>query len=327
MNKTLDWASIKKWQLLDKLDKKRGIYFATDEFIHRFAYFGELGYGIMSFFPFLNFIASIKKIEIETYGPIGSSAFFYFSNKHTELPINTVPGLGNRDTAIQVAKMNGKKAFFSPRTMTPSYFLQSDDSMCWRGLDGGRIQPHHGGYLNLDYNFKILLSPTIEKWLQKEYILVNIKNHYNWNNISIPNFYNYDDIFKLSKLAMKRGQYVYLNDVQIPIEDSEIGFKNDLKEKCGSLRNILFLSDFYANEKSQAERTKIQLRFMQKAKHVYASQGGNAALSIINNRNVTVLMRGGFDWPDYVDLSRKYSTKTEYVYDIQQSNSFLNSNH
>ncbi len=325
MSKPIDWLSKQKWQILDKFDEKRGVYFATDEFIHRFVYFGELGYGLMSFFPYLNYLANVKRIEIETCGPIGSSAFFYFSSKHTELPISTVPGLGDRATAIQALKLNNYKSFFSPRTMTPSHLLASDETMCWRGLEGGRIQPHHGGYLNLNYEFNQSFSPTIEECLQKDYLLVNIKNHYNWNNNSIPNFYGENEILELNQLARNNGLHLYINDVQVPLEDSEIGIENRLKEKYGDLQDVLFLSEFYKDEENLSERTKIQFQFMQKAKRVYASQGGNAALSVINNRNVTVLMRGGFDWPDYVNLSQAYSTNIEFIYEIGQSKSFLNS--
>ncbi len=324
LTKPIDWLSKRKWQVLDKIDERKGIFFATDQVPQRFAYFGELGYGLMSFFPYLNYLASIRGMKIETYGPLGSSAFFYFSSNHTELPLNTVPGLGDRATIKQVFKMIGNQSFFSPRTMSPSYILSSDESLCWRGLENGRIQDHNGGYLKLSFKEKRVVSSSINELLQKNYILVNLKSHFNWNNDLIPNFYQKHEIFELIRLARKTGQYLYINDVVVTLEESEIKFEHNLKGFYRDTPNVVFLSDIYQKEKSLADKTRTQILFMQNAKHIFASQGGNAALSIINNRNVTVLMRGGFDWPDYVKLASAYSTNTEFVYEVGQSKSLLN---
>ena len=48
------------------------------------AYFGELGYELILFSPFLNFLRERGQLR-KTVGPIGSSPFYFFSSEHEEV--------------------------------------------------------------------------------------------------------------------------------------------------------------------------------------------------------------------------------------------------
>ena len=48
------------------------------------AYFGELGYELVLFTPYINYLHSIGKL-VASVGPRGSSPFMYFSPNHTEV--------------------------------------------------------------------------------------------------------------------------------------------------------------------------------------------------------------------------------------------------
>lgn len=49
------------------------------------AYFGELGYELVLYTPYIHYLHKLGKLA-RTIGPPGSGAFNYFSANHTELP-------------------------------------------------------------------------------------------------------------------------------------------------------------------------------------------------------------------------------------------------
>ncbi|MEN9394980.1 MAG: hypothetical protein RL362_1201, partial [Bacteroidota bacterium] len=64
----------------------------------RFAFFGELGYGLICFFPFLYYVTKREGIKLKTIGLKGSVPFFDdFSCDHIELDIQQGDCWGSRE--------------------------------------------------------------------------------------------------------------------------------------------------------------------------------------------------------------------------------------
>ena len=73
----------------------------------------------------------------------------------------------------------------------------------------------------------------------------------------------------------------------------------------------------YAALSDAAEQNELQFSLLSGAEHIFATQGGNAAIALVLGKCVSILMRGGLDYPDYMSLAKIYGTKVEVVYEIE----------
>jgi hypothetical protein len=71
------------------------------------------------------------------------------------------------------------------------------------------------------------------------------------------------------------------------------------------------------------EATELQIEILRNAEHVWAAQGGNAILAMTAARSVTILMRGGQDYPEYMFLKNEYDCNAEVIYEVCQSKHFI----
>ncbi len=321
--KSIDYLARQKWRLLDFHDKRNGIQFCTTSVPTRFGFFGELGYGLLSFLPYLNYLVNMQNRYVETFGPVGSAPFFYFSKRHTELDIVSVPGWGNREVGKRLMAYAEDQPIFVPRAIKPCGVF-AEKELSWEIGDLGSFSGQWN-YLNLELDPPVELSIQAKQLLQSEFCILNLKRYFNWGNREIPNFYSVDEILKLADFCLDHQMLLLVNDHNPGIQASEIPIDSTPFAKLAEMReNIVLLSEILSENQELEIRTAIQLFFLGRAQRVFATQGGNGILSIICNRNVTLLMRGGFDWPDCVSTARRYGTNLEVLYEINQSKIFQN---
>jgi hypothetical protein len=66
---------------------------------HLFCFFGEFGYGLTTWLPYLNQVSEESGIQFRTCGLPGSTPFFSnFSKEHTEIQIKSLDEMGNSAT-------------------------------------------------------------------------------------------------------------------------------------------------------------------------------------------------------------------------------------
>ena len=149
--------------------------------------------------------------------------------------------------------------------------------------------------------------------------MVNIKEHFNWGNTEIPNFYFLDEIREIAAQAEATGSYVLINRFPAPKEQENIEAPAVDFRELRALDHVIDLAPIYGKASNLTEANEIQISFLLNAERVFATQGGNAALSISCSRKVTVLLRGGHDYPALVSLARRYNTELEFVHSAFQA--------
>lgn len=158
--------------------------------------------------------------------------------------------------------------------------------------------------------------PEIKK---SPFWVVNIKEHFNWGNTGIPNFYFLEEIREIVARATEKGRYVLLNRFPAPKEEENIDAPRLNFQEFQGLEHVIDLSDIYGSAPTLAEANSFQISLLLNAERVFATQGGNAALSISCSRKVTVLLRGGSDYPALVSLAKRYGTDLDFVHSAFQA--------
>lgn len=303
------------------MDSLTGIYYDTAKLPSGksicFGFFGELGYGLISFFPYLKHLAENVGLPFSTIGMKGSSPFFNFSANHIELPIAQGDGWGDRKQALAARRYISRNTnLYIPINSASRKFRFSTTESEWLYPAIHRDCTLDANYSELNYEFRHQIASKLNA--TGPYEILNVKSHYNWGTTEIPNFYTSAEIKRLSDLSSARGRKLYLNRFPAPVEPGNLPAPDLNVDKLIDGTNILDLAPIYAGIDDLSLKNELQISLLNSASHIYASQGGNAALSIIAGKSVSVLMRGGEDWPDYKSLSSRYKSQVEIVYEIDQ---------
>lgn len=269
---------------------------------YRFGFFGELGYGLSVWWPYLNYISAEFNIKLKTIGLPGSKVFVKeFSKDHIEIEIPQGDMWGDKtnltDFNIQdqavLPSQKGKITIEGKEWVTNSMHVFYDDRY----------------YKILNFSNSALVSSF------KDFIVINIKNHYNWGNTSIQNFYLKEDIVQICETY--KDCKIYLNAPKFWKEPYTIYFDSNFNDLIKKYDNLVSLDEEYSKCKNYNEVNLMQISILQNASIVFATQGGNAVLSILCNPNVKILMRGGEDYPDYVSLARIKKSKIKIGYEVK----------
>ena len=272
-----------------------------------FAFYGEFGYGLQSWIPYVNFIKSRFEGKVVTYGPPGSSPFYYFSDVHREVaPDHSTMTFGAlQNYAALVKKFALKKLFF------PSNQTRRDIS-----IGDYRWMNHQSrGVLDVETNYKPLeLSGTLKNQLgiDSPYVVVNNKNYFNWGNVGIENFFAPTELYSFAEKLKDRGKIMVYNAMPLPADSENIYF--DQEVDFGEHDNVVDMRSVYEDEQGLTARNKIQIDLLKNAECTVAVQGGNAVLSLVCGTDTHVLMRGGFDYPYYLGLKKAYGVMCECFY-------------
>jgi len=272
----------------------------------RFGFFGEFGFGLALWLPYLNYLKSRGLKPIKTCGPVGSRPFYYFSDDHVELPVPTLNGWGDEKILLKVRKQ------INERLVCPSSGVERSlrvDAEQWLSNHLERRSPMVN-YSPLSFD----CNPLTE--LPRRYCVVCVKDYYNWANTEIRNFYNAEDVGRIAETCAKHGIYCVLN--HFPEQRDKFNIYTDAEivtEDIKKLPNVIDLADVYATSHKADIRNGVQLRALRHAQVVFASQGGNGILALTVAPVSAILMRGGFDYPTLDFLRTAYERPCSFAYE------------
>lgn len=276
-----------------------------------FCFFGEFGYGLTTWLPFLNQVSRETNIKMTTCGLSGSAPFFSnFSINHTELNTKSLDEMGNSAVNGKISKLYReiKKRFPSQKVIFPTPGIKLNgrtwrnttlhmkfDAACgdFRGLPSLR-QP----------------SETVGSKSSRR-IVINIKDYHNWQNDAIQNYYTEEDLMKIVK--NHQDDEIIFNYPSLPKEDSSSGY---FSVHLPSGPNIKSSESVYEGCQSIGDINEKQIALLSSADVVYATQGGNAILSILCAKEIKIIMRGGFDYPDFTYLGNKLQKKVDIFFEL-----------
>jgi len=272
-----------------------------------FAFLGEFGFGLTSWVPYVKFLSEKFATPICTAGIDGSAFLYGFSRRHTE-----VPGRFGGDMWGVSEKYVAAQRRIGTRLVHPvneRVRKISVGGIAWEN-------PIFHRTLKTDH-YSVVHCASDSAFFEKrrkqfgEYVVINNKHYFNWAGIPIPNFYNVDEIDRICAFAEANGLNVVLNVFDDPVVDLVVNQYFSLDYSQLKSKTILNLSSMYRDIPTKAEQNRFQAAVLKGAQTVFATQGGNAPLSIACNRSVSVLLRGGNDYPDLVSLAGLYDCKLE----------------
>jgi hypothetical protein len=260
----------------------------------RFVFVGELGYGLISWMPFMNYISKSKDIKFKTLGLIGSGAFFSdFSKDHFEIDCiqGDMWGVNMHKIIADKYRNFEKLVFISNKIKLEIIDIE------WKFRDIHIDFKNNIHYLPLDFEIIKTHKDVLE------YVVINIKSYYNWGNSAIKNFYQFSEILEI--IDFYYPMKVILNNPKLPSEETNEYFEVEtaLKRIIDSRNNVITSDNLYKECQNIGEINVRQISLLKGAHSIFACQGGNAVLSIFCNKKTRVLMRGGFDYPDYESIS------------------------
>lgn len=274
-----------------------------------FGFFGEFGYGVISWLPYLEYLAD-QGIKINGVGPAGHKPLWSFANSFTSVNVGPGDSFGE-GMQIRIAQrqlMNGKQ-IIAPTNLRR--FGLSVDGHEWQN-------PWlHRSIDTTNYN---RLFPRKKSVCHaKPYVILNHKNYFNWGNEHIVNFYKAQEIKFIADWARACGLDLLLNRFPAPVESTSMyNDDTDLISEIIAYPNVQDLALQYAKINDAAEQNELQFSFLSGAKHIFATQGGNAAIALVLGKYVSILMRGGMDYPDYTSLAKIYGANVDVAYEIEQ---------
>lgn len=285
-----------------------------------FGFFGELGYGLISFWPYLAWLRREQNIPVRTAGLVGTGAFVPFSSEHYELDVPSGDSWGSAPSLLSAKKLLPQFRFiFGPWNGGPEFFSLGSEGTVWRRQSLHQNFDSLQNWAPLEFIQTVAPAAFFRQLETAPFWVVNIKEHFNWGNTGIPNFYFLDEIREITAQAKATGRYVVINRFPAPKEQENIEAPAVDFADLSALDNVIDLSHVYDRASTLTEANKIQISFLTNAERVFATQGGNASLSISCSRKVTVLLRGGLDYPGLVSLARRYNTELEFVHSAFQA--------
>jgi hypothetical protein len=275
----------------------------------RFGFFGEFGYALASWLPYLNYLSSRLDSPLKTCGPIGSEPFYYFSSDHLEVACKPLDMWGDACDILPLRRV------FTEKLVCPANWYPRTLSVCGIPWSNPEL---HGAYSTDAYRPLNFQQEPIPQ-LPTQYVVINVKDYHNWKGYQIPNYYNAKELECIADICEQTNTPLVLNRFPAPREEAN----DDIHEPIVTpvlLRKpqVIDMRGLYEQVSSLAERNVLQIRLLRHAKHILSCQGGNAYLAILLNKSVDVLMRGGFDYPDIHFLAKMYDCTVKLSYSIDE---------
>jgi hypothetical protein len=276
---------------------------------------GEFGYALIGLLPYLNYLAK-QGVALHTYGLRGSSPFFYFSSQHSEVAGLATGSWGTLTGAWKLRKFGSLfSPLFVPLEVTQRHL--SVQSMVW---ESNRLHVPHADY---KHYAPLDLQRGTKKFEELvgsfgRYFVLNVKNYQTWTGVHVPNWYLDNEIGAILEKAKELNLKILVNRSPVPPSEDEPTFTQQAIETLIGSPNVVDLAAYYAALDSH-DAGLFQLKILENAEHVWATQGGNAALALICAPSISVIMRGGFDWEDYSFLRKIHPSRSEILPTIFQS--------
>lgn len=283
-----------------------------------FCFGGEFGYELVSWIPYLRFVAEELGVPIRTCSRLGSSPFYGFSSEHTEVQFTWRPSGWN---TLESAKFFQQK-FGKRHVVTPvNDRLIFVDDIQQISIEGHfwNVKDIHTRIDTTNYKALSLKSSSLLPFESNLPIaVINNKNYFQWNQ-PLRNSFDSHELEKLKNFLISKGYFVVYNLFREPVPEDyfqidDVAVFQDAS--CYDMRT------FYDTEESLSVRNEIQMAVYQKASIVIAPQGGTVYMPAIQRVPTFILMRKG-EYIDYVELARIYDTVIECFYEVDHMIAYI----
>ena len=278
---------------------------------HLFCFFGEFGYGLTTWLPYLNQVSEESGIQFRTCGLPGSTPFFSnFSKEHTEIQIKSLDEIGNSATQGDTFRVYKeiRKHFPSGSIILPTPGIEIN-GVKWKNTNLHiKFDRSCGNFTKLP---PLPEQSKIAENNNPRRVVINIKDYHNWQNDAIQNYYTEDDLKRI--VQHHKNDEIFINYPSLPREDSSSGyFTVDIPFG----QNTTSAEEIYRGCSTIGEINERQIELLASADLIYATQGGNAVLSILCGKEINIIMRGGMDYPDFTYLGEKLKKQVQIFFEL-----------
>jgi hypothetical protein len=272
----------------------------------RFGFFGEYGFLLVNWLPFLIFIKS-QGFYIKTAGLPGSRPLYFFSDDHLEFSPPFQPkSFGSRKANLWVQKKISELLISPAGTYSPE--------ISYKGIsfESNKVHtiPNFKNYMPIIFPHEdnSLFSDVAEY----PYVVITNKTYINWNR-DTGNYFTSEEVTQLIILLNSLGMKVVFNN--FGYNDGDI----DASKACVSIENKsnqINASDRYSMD--VGIRNKQQIALFQNALFLVSVQGGPSYLSCLFGKKNFVLQRAGNDFVNLMTLSAVYNSPVRAYYHFDQ---------
>lgn len=294
-----------------------------------FAFFGELGFGILAYFPYLNHLASTG-LRLKTVSYPGLNPLFYFSNSHVELDIEPRDGWCSQRQALEIApelRQLGAPIYMPTSEQEKNLTVETPvGNSTWGYRSVHAIRPTEADFLPL--KIPETTNPRIREEVARlgKYWVVNQKDYNQWapshgkahEALPVLNTYSSKEINFLAKKALDSDVTLVVNRSPVRATSFEAGLRIPEVGHRG-VRGVIEAADFYCDFDSPNLQMEFQLHLLRNSAHVFAAQGGNSYLAALVAPKMTVLLRGGWDYANLINMSLDYGCDIDAVYELASS--------
>ncbi len=266
----------------------------------RICFGGEFGYELVSWLPYLNFVAHELGVGLRTCSRPGSGLLYGFSDDHIEMEFTWRPDrFGSTSSEEAFRSRFGRSAVF-PR--------QPQDGRAFPLSIGGIRWEHQWIHSRLaSANYRALTLPTSPAHFlpDRPIAVINNKDFENWGNRDpqLRESFTSDDLVTLRDILIERGFFVVYHPFVEPVQEDRFAIQDEaLFGGPGSLD----MRAVYGSASSAEQVMQLQLALYGAAQLAVCPQGGNSFLPIILGLRTVVLSTRG-RLIEYQDLARLYS--------------------
>lgn len=282
------------------------IDFAVDELEGRVLCFGgEFGYEILSWLPYLDFVAHETGASIRTCSRPGSSLLYTFAAEHTEMPFSWRPeSFGTDESDAAFRRRFGDRAV----TVRGPWRSTLQDVT----LGGIRWEHQRIHDRRTTPNFRRLELPTPPAPFVPDgapIAVINNKSFENWGNRDpkLRESFDREGLIAMRDALRGNGYFVVYHRFEEPVPEDRFALDDaGLFDGEGSLD----MRDVYASCASPGEVMERQLGLFAAASLAVCPQGGNSFLPILQSTPTLVLSTRG-RLVEYQDLADLYGTTVD----------------
>jgi hypothetical protein len=277
----------------------------------RFCFAGEFGYELISWIPYLNYLATTRGLSIKTASRPGSALFYKFSKDHQEL---TTEDIGNMWGSPKTYRSLAVR-FPGELIVHPGPDMINRRRICVDGTEW-EVKNIHA---KLDArNYLMPDLSTIRAPLPfstgRKIVVINNKYFLQWSDqFKAPvNFFSRADLLELRGLFRRHGYFVVYNHFVEKTSHDEF-WQLDDEGIFGEDGESFDLRTSYRQITSPGERNELQISLYNAAEFVLGPQGGNLYLPAFVHRPLYIVMQAGI-YLDYLELGRLGQMPVEVFY-------------
>jgi len=272
-----------------------------------FCFGGEFGYELLSWLPYLKFLAEDVGLTIRTCSRPGSGRLYDFSSEHIEVPFTWRPDSnGSLTAAREFRRLFGVSAVFPAPLSRKAPQVLAVAGYLWEHKDiHQRLTATNFRQLELD------LVDEAPDFLPvgRPIAVINNKDFDNWASVDplLREAFDPDALLLLRDSLIAAGYFVVYHRFDEPVPEDRFPL-DDVGIFGGD--GSLDMRDVYLDADAEAVM-RLQLQLYAATELAICPQGGNSFLPIIARTRAMVLSRATMRLIEYQDLSRLYGVRID----------------